>query len=232
MSPAPRSGHRVVLGLGLAGAALGVVVGLLELTIGADIRSWVGDKSDTTRLGLVTLILALIALATALWLWSTPKRTPAVVLTGATGLLLPGLVCFTTAGRLWYLPGLLLVAGGAGLLASAGHPPRELAGSLGRGWLRILTAVLAVLYILLGAVALGITGVLAMAGGALVLATLAIGRRIPVGVATALVVAGAVPFAVLAWWSVVAPLAGVLLVVLGIAAVRGAAAGDRQPVAV
>jgi hypothetical protein len=56
----------------LAGALLGIAAGLVELTTGPSIRSWVGDKQDTTRLGITTTLLALIALTAPLYLRRTP----------------------------------------------------------------------------------------------------------------------------------------------------------------
>jgi hypothetical protein len=108
---------RVAAIIGIAGAALGIVAGLIELTAGPSIRSWVGNKQDTTGLGLATIALSGIALAAALALrrWPRPPVPWRVVI--VTGLLWPGVLCFTTVGRLWYLPGALLVA--SGLVAAA-----------------------------------------------------------------------------------------------------------------
>ena len=100
---------RIAVGLGVVGGMFGLAAGLTELTAGPSIRSWVGDKEDTTRLGLATIALAAIALTAAIVLAREPDTSPTRRLTLATGLLLPGVVCFTTAGRLWYLPGALLV---------------------------------------------------------------------------------------------------------------------------
>jgi hypothetical protein len=114
---AQRPARRLIGAIGAAGATLGVVVGLVELTVGPSIRSWVGDKQDTSRLGLATLLLAALGLATlllaalALVASLSLRRTgsaPPARLAAAIGLLVPGLICFTTVGRLWYLPGALL----------------------------------------------------------------------------------------------------------------------------
>jgi hypothetical protein len=50
--------RRIAAIVGIGGATLGLVPGLVELTAGPAIRSWVGNKEDTTRLGLATLVLA------------------------------------------------------------------------------------------------------------------------------------------------------------------------------
>lgn len=100
----------------LSGAALGVLAGSVELTAGPHIRPWVGDKHDTTRLGVATIALSLIALAAAIAWRRQRQPTSGTRLLVPLGLLTPGLVCFTTVGRLWYVPGaLLLTAAGAAL---------------------------------------------------------------------------------------------------------------------
>src|SRR5918995_6536962 len=93
------------------GATLGLVAGLVELTAGPHLRSWVGDKQDTTRLGLATIVLSLVALA-AVAGWRRRQTSTAMQLRVAASLLVPGrLIGFTTVGRLWYPPGVLLLAG-------------------------------------------------------------------------------------------------------------------------
>ena len=46
-----RPARRPIAAVGATGAALGVLAGLLELTIGPSIRSWLGDKHDTSGSG-------------------------------------------------------------------------------------------------------------------------------------------------------------------------------------
>jgi hypothetical protein len=208
------------LGLGLAGGALGVVAGVLELAIGPDIRSWVGGKQDPTRLGVVTLVLSAIALGAALWLRRTGRPPPSAVLAAAAALLVPGLVCFTTVGRLWYLPGPLLILAGLGVLAWGGHSRGALLDDLRHRWLGILTAFLAVLYILLGVTELGLVGALAIAGGVVILGAVLAGARLAGTARASMIVAGALPFALAGWWSIVAPLAGLLLAGIALAALR------------
>ena len=61
---------------------------------------------------MVTIALALVALASSLVLRRRRQTTaPRRVLLGL-GQLLPGLVGFTTVGRLWWVPGALLLAAG------------------------------------------------------------------------------------------------------------------------
>ena len=121
-------------------------------------------------------------------------------------MLAPGLVCFTTVGRLWYVPGVLLVA--AGCLASVGlrGDLRIVAHDIERNGTRILAITLAVLYLGLGVVALGTSGILGVVGSLVVINLLLLNPRLPTPVGIAIVVAAAVPFAVATWWSVVTPL--------------------------
>ena len=96
--------------LGTWGAGLGILAGLVELGFGTYIRAWIGDKENPVFLGIVTLLLSSLALTTLLF---ASKRTPSTRdgrLTIFLGVLLPAVICFTTVGRLWYLPGILLLA--------------------------------------------------------------------------------------------------------------------------
>lgn len=219
---------RIAALLGVLGATLGLVAGLIELTVGPSIRPWVGNKQDTTRLGLATLALSAVALTAALLLLRRRAPQPSWRLVLAAGLLLPGLLCFTTVGRLWYVPGALLVV--AGLLVATGlrKDVKEVTAAAERNWTAILTVVLAAFYLFLGATALGLAGVLGIAGGLLVLALLAGRLRIPVPLALALLVLAAVPFAALTWWSVATPLIGLLLLAVGVPALRSHSSGDTS----
>ncbi|MGZ4395088.1 MAG: hypothetical protein ACXVZ2_06985 [Gaiellaceae bacterium] len=206
---------RLAAGAAVAGAALGLVVGIVELTAGPQIRTWVGNKLDTTRLGLTTIVLAAVALAAALtWLRRRDLSTDRRLLIGA-GLLVPGLVGFTTVGRLWYVPGTLLVLAGLVLVVELRKDGAAVSRTLGEYWAAGLIAVLAVSYVFLGATALGVAGVLGIVGGIVVVATLAARSRLPRHVPLLLLCAAVVPFAVLTWWSVVTPLLALLLIVIG-----------------
>jgi hypothetical protein len=207
--------------VGAAGAALGVVAGLVELTVGPSIRGWVGDKADTTRLGLATILLAAIALGCALVLIRRRCLAAPARLALAAGLLIPGLVCFTTVGRLWYVPGVLLVAAGIGVAASLRGARRELAPAVARSWPTVLTVLLAAFYVFLGATALGLAGALGIAGGLLVLGLAAARGRVPATLALPLLLAAVIPFAALTWWSVATPLLALLLLAIGIPALVG-----------
>jgi hypothetical protein len=227
-APSPlamRDGHararqdRLAGWLAVAGASLGLLAGLLELTIGPSIRDWVGNKQDTTRLGLTTMLLSAVALAAAGALRGRSHRRVAIAL----GLLVPGLICFTTVGRLWYLPGALLLLAAA--LVVAGTPRHELASAIDeRHWRNGLLALCGAYYILLGATALGVVGVVGIVCGLLVWTAIGVAPHSRSGAAVLLLV-GALPFALLTWWSAVTPLIAIVTLVIGHRIVR------RKPVA-
>jgi hypothetical protein len=203
--------------VGTVGALLGVVVGLIDLAVGPSIRSWVGDKQDTTGLGIATILLSLVALASAVAPMVLRSRSTGLRLAAAAGLLVPAGICFTTAGRLWYAPGILLIC--AGVIAAAwARQAGDVLATVEREWLLVLTTVLAGFYVLLGAVAWGVVGALGIVGGVLIFVALVSGRS--QRVAMLLLIIGALPFAVATWWSVVTPLIGLLVLLLGGLAAR------------
>jgi hypothetical protein len=201
--------------LAAVGATLGLAAGTLELAIGPHIRTWVGNKIDTTRLGLATIALSAIALAAALT-WLRQHEPPVTTrLLIVVGLIIPAGICFTTAGRSWYLPGALLLLAAASAVAELRHQAAEARATIARTWLPALTTILAALYIFLGATALGLAGLLGILGGIAVLALLVSSARLPRRLGRLLLVAAALPFAALTWWSVVTPLLAILMVGIG-----------------
>ncbi len=214
--------ERVAVLLGLVGATLGMIAGLVELIAGPSIRAWVGDKQDTTRLGLATLALAALALAAALALTHRPDAPAPRRFVLAAALAVPGLVCFTTVGRLWYLPGTLLVMAALLVLGSLRRETKEVAAAAERNWTAILTVVLAGFYVFLGATALGLAGTVGILGGLLAIALVARRGTLPRPLALTLLLAAALPFALLTWWSVVTPLIAVLLLACGLPAISRA----------
>lgn len=200
---------------------MGVVAGLVELTVGPSIRDWVGDKQDTTRLGLTTTVLSAMALTAATALHRPRDGIAGRRVAIALGLLIPALICFTTVGRLWYLPGALLTAAGA--LVLAGTPRQEFAPAFdSRHWRLGLLVVCGAYYVFLGATALGFAGVLGILGGLLIWAAARAAPRSPPMIAYALLLGGALPFAAATWWSVITPLIAVLTVVIGRGVIRNA----------
>jgi len=91
--------------------------------------------------------------------------------------------------------------------------------TLRRTWPSVLVAILALLYLWIGVVAHGWDRLLGLTGGMLILTAVALARR-SWPVATVLLVAGAVPLAVLTWWSIVTPILAVLALLLGWTAIR------------
>lgn len=94
--------------LGATGSTLGAMAGLIELTVGAQIRPWIGNKENPAVLGVVTLLLSSMALSAILFARKVETPTNDGKLAIFLGVWLPAMICFTTVGRLWYLPGLLL----------------------------------------------------------------------------------------------------------------------------
>jgi hypothetical protein len=226
--PAAAPAARLATALGLAGGALGTLAGLVEVTVGAEIRSWIGNKNDPGRLGLVTVVLALVALTAALVLRRRPD-VPAVAPSGRAALgfalLGPGLIGFSTVGRLWYVPGLLLVGSAIVLGTTLRGERRAVVAAMGRSWTTILTGILGLLYLALGLTAHGLAGIAGIAGGLATLGLLALGGhgrdrgrgrgRLSHRPALVLLAVAVAPFALLTWWSLVTPLLALLILVLG-----------------
>ena len=81
------------------GASLGIVAGLVELTLGPHIRSWVGSKQDTTRLGLATITLSAIALLAAVTWLQRRETSLGTRLLVVVGLMKPAVICCKPVGR-------------------------------------------------------------------------------------------------------------------------------------
>ena len=119
---------------------------------------------------------------------------------------------------------LLLVAGG---LILAGTRRDELAQAVDeRHWRIGLLALCGALYVFLGATAAGAAGITGIVGGVLIWATARVAPRSRPA-AYGLLLIGALPFAVLTWWSVVTPFLAVVTLVIGRTVVRQASSGAR-----
>lgn len=121
MSPRRSTHQQQVAWLGWAGAVLGVIAGLIQATIGTRIPDWTGAKDDTVALGALTVVLSMIAALAASWLSAptplpVPRRIAVVV-----AFVVPAVLGFTTVGRLWYLPGVMLLIA-CGLTPTVAHP--------------------------------------------------------------------------------------------------------------
>jgi hypothetical protein len=194
----------------LAGSVLGVVVGLVQASWGSQIPDWTGDKREPVALGILTVALALLAGLAAVRQPGTDG--PLGRAACAVGLVGPGLLGLTTAGRLWYLPAVALVAAGLVTVESR----QATVAVLGANWWRVLLSVLAVTQLVMAAGAAPVPMAVGAIGGValLIAAWLRTGAR---SRTWALVVVGAVPFAVVAWAAVVPVL--VAVEALGLAAV-------------
>ena len=212
-----RSAHadRRASRLGVLGASLGIAAGAVEVTVGSHIGPWIGGKADPTRLGIVTLALGTVALAAALVVGRTepvppPRRAAAGVMLTVTGL-----TGMTTTGRLWVVPGALLLIAAAALAWGMRGDARLVAQTLERRGPTLLTGVVAVLYVLLGFTALGLAGWAGIVAGCTVLTLVAMRPAWVVPVRAPLLCTLVLPFALATWWSVVSPLAATLIVGLG-----------------
>lgn len=128
--------HKLAFQFGLLGSALGALAGLIELSIGAQIRPWIGNKENPAMLGIVTLLLSGMALGAIVSTRKLGISTNEGKLAVFLGVLLPAMICFTTVGRLWYLPGALLLAAAALLAYEFWLTPQATISSRpsGRAW--------------------------------------------------------------------------------------------------
>ncbi len=198
--------------LGTTGAAAGLLAGLVQALAGSRIPAWSGAKADPVALGVLTVALSTAALSGALGLHPTLtiRRRAAV----ATLLLLPAGLCASTVGRLWVLPGTLLLA--AGLLVVAGGRRSAWAGFLRASWSAGLLSVLACCELLMAVSA--VPTATALAGAAALLVLVAAWTPLARRPRLLLVALGALPFAALTWWSLVTPLVAVLAMAVAAAA--------------
>ncbi|WP_433037073.1 hypothetical protein [Actinomycetospora sp. CA-053990] len=209
---------RVAGHLGALGGVLLAVAGLVQVVSGRDIPEWTGNKLAPVPLGVLTVVLAAVALLAAHRAWRPhdPRGVRALVALGLAG---PGLLCLSTVGVLAWPPALLLTA--AGVLAVAGSW-RATAGAVTANRYRILLGALGCCQFLMAAAAAPLPTAAAVTGGAALLLAAALprpGRATLVG----LVAVGVVPLAVIGWAAVV-PLV-VAAVAIPIAVLR--ARGDR-----
>lgn len=214
--------------LAALGAGLGVLAGVVDVAIGPSIRGWIGNKLNPTPLGVLTVILSSIALAAALR-WTRPGgRDGGRRLGTILAFLLPAGLCFTTIGRLWYVPGALLL--GAAALVTGASTRSELAHAVNQHhWPTSLTAVLGAYYLFLGGDALPrAVGILGILGALAIWAALLAGHRSH-RLKLVLLLVGALPFAVATWWSIVTPLVALLVLAVGLSAIRTQPADHGTP---
>ena len=206
--------------LGTAGGALIAAAGAAELLAGS--TSWTGDKNQPTALGLLTIALGLIVVAAAYA--GSRNETVGTTVGGAATMSVTGLVALTTAGLRSVPRALVSVAAGVVALDVArrrGHPLTVIAAS----WPLVLLTALGIIYLAFGAVAgpIGILGVVGASAIAIAIALAPRSRR----TATIVLIAGAIPFALATWWSIVIPLTGLLIVAIGLPQIKRRARNER-----
>jgi hypothetical protein len=200
--------------IGLVSSVLGAAAGLVQLAVGTTV--WTGNKNDPTTLGFVTVLLAVVIAAAS-------PATPSIMTAGhsaaaAAALAGPALLGLTTAGAVW-IPAALAACVAAGFTLADTRARGPLVPTIRRNWSAILLAILAATYLALGLALQGFAGLVGIAGAGAVAGAPAVRRRSHAR-SMALVLLGAVPFAVLTYWSVVTPLAAILMLALGRFALR------------
>ncbi len=209
--------------VGLTAAAFTATAGLIELVGGSN--AWTGDKNQPFTLGILTVILA--AIMAAAGLMARRDLTSASGLAAAAAIAIPGLITLTTAGLL-AIPGAVLGVVAAGFSVADARSRGPLQPVISRAWPTALIGILAVVYLAFGVVA-GAIGILGILGATATVGALVLKQRSAVQAATLLVV-GVVPFAVVAWWSVVIPATALLILAIGLP--RILASHDRTPAVV
>jgi hypothetical protein len=91
---------------------------------------------------------------------------------------------------------------------------------LKRRWMGILTAAVAMLYVYVGINSRGADMAVGLTGAALILLTLP-ELGLSWWIRESLLILGALPLAVMTWWSVVTPILAILAIVIGSVAVGG-----------
>jgi len=215
------SRQHIAASLGLAGATLGVLAGLIQATAGSRIPDWTGHKGSPVALGLLTVLLSLAALAAALTLRNRAPLRPSQRVLVAVGLLVPAGLCFSTVGRLWYVPGILLLSS-LGLTVAAGGTS-ELWPVIRRNWIRGLVTLLGAFEILM-AVSAGplVTIAAGVIGGAVLVVTPWLADRAKPATILAALLIGTLPFAALTYWSVASPVLAVVALILAFPAIKRA----------
>jgi len=204
--------------LGALGAMVGIAAGITQAAIGSRIPNWTGNKAHPVALGLLTVALSISAFVAARTLRTAPPPRNETLTAITLWFAVVAFVCSTTVGRLWAIPGVLvLTAAGVTLTAFGWH---HFLSVVAKNWLRGLLGILGALELMMAVSAAPTITVAAglVAGGALIAAAIQTkpGRQTRVS----LLVAASLPFAILTWWTIVTPLLTVVAFVIGVAATR------------
>ncbi len=207
LAPGHRTGGRLIL----TGALLGVLAGVVQATLGGSIPDWTGAKAAPVALGLLTIGLSGGAAIAALALLATIGRRPGLRLAAVTAVVVAAGICFSTVGRLWLVPGPLMLLGAA--LSVEDY--RAAVADVRRNWLRVLLASLGAFELLL--VAGGSPRILLIGGmgGIALICSACVSWHLP-AVAAGLMVLGTVPLAAVAWTGIVPVLMLLLVAALAV----------------
>ncbi|HYU83242.1 MAG TPA: hypothetical protein VEK80_00440 [Kribbellaceae bacterium] len=208
--------------LAVAGGVLGMIAGVAQSTVGSSIPAWTGAKASPGALGLLTVALSALATASAVTL-RRPQIRAGGLLAAVAGVAVPALVCFTTVGRLWLIPGPLLLIGAA-LSVENG---KEVIATARQEWLRILLAALGATELLMAAGAAPVPMTIGIVGGTALVGAASLATRARL-VAAGLVVVGTVPFAAVAWAAIIPVLVLVLAAGLAVPVVRASPAAREH----
>ena len=213
--------RRLAAWLGAAGGGVGILAGVVQTTVGSQIPAWSGAKADPRALGLLTVLLSAVALLAALR-QSRPGLTTGLRGLAALALLVPGLLCLTTVGRLWYLPGLLIL--GAGILTVDSWT--DTASVVRQNWLRCLLGGLGACQLLLAAGSTGVGSAVGVISG-IALVAAACWPNPRRWVLVGLIILGTVPFAALAWTALVPVLVMLVTAVVAVPLLRETVRAER-----
>lgn len=195
--------------LGVVGAGAGALAGVVQATIGSRIPTWSGAKSSPVELGALTIVLCIALLIPASRLLSLTPLSEVRRAAVATALVVMAGIGSTTVGLLWIVPGLLLLASATILVTL---DARAFITTMARQRVSALVGVLGSLEVLMALTTtprwIAVIGIL---GGLCVIAA----PWLPDHGRGRILLLGAVPFAVLTWWSLAPPLVAALAVGLG-----------------
>jgi hypothetical protein len=209
---------RLAARLGLAGAILGMLAGLTQMAIGTRIPDWAGAKDDNVALGALTIVLSAIAAVAATRLRAPRPLSVAARVAVVIAFAVPAVLCFTTVGRLWYLPGAMLLVA-CGLMPAAGDS-RDLRAVVGANWARGLVSLLGAFVVLMAVSAMPFSTLgVGVGGGLVVMAAPWVSMQTKPVVVVAMLMA-ALPFAIVTWWSIASPLVALLALTIGITTIR------------
>jgi hypothetical protein len=204
--------------LGVIGGSLGILAGIAQATIGSRIPEWSGNKDQPVALGLLTVALSASAPAAARTLHVSDAPRDSSLARVTVWHAVVAAVCSSTVGRLWVIPGVLLIAAAGATFAACGWD--QFRSQVSNHWLRGLLGILGVFELLMAVSAAPAITIAAgvLAGAALIVAAALAthGRRLIVSG----LVAATLPFAILTWWAIIPPLLSAVAFAIGIAATR------------